>query len=498
MMSQYMNSKEYEEKIGKITPKKIGSGTYGNVFETSKKFAVKVQSTREDISYIREIAILRYLNHPNIIKPEGQLFTKHTDEIHIAMKKAESTLVDFIDSTPDIETITSISYQILDALAYMEKKSVIHRDIKPENILVYGNNVQICDFGLGKYFIDGKNSYTSHTSNVQTLWYRSPEVTLQQGYNFKADVWSVGAIILEMTGNESFREQRLGFLKDSVDAKRKGKCRWNKKKFVFKWFSYLIGSIPKTAEWAMKIPDNWVRDKSSLYKLCRFTDHPLIELAFKLLAWESDDRLSAREALSDKCFANITKPKIPEEIKEQQFEWYDQEKSLQQQIGRKHRGILMGWIWDVIYSKNMGCQTPAMTYALIDLFLSRRDVSKSELQLVGLACLSIVDKFHEANIYSYDDWVRMTINLYSVKQLIEFEQIILCEVNFDFMRIFHQILSHRLDEGTWFVVSCFLCMDNPKSIESILAKSNDEKWDLVSSFKWSDRLKKKCLEKLRP
>lgn len=491
-MSQTMNPKGYKNKIGLLTPKKIGSGSYSKVYESSKDFAVKVQPTYDGV-YIREIAILRYLNHPNIIKPEGYLFVNYTDEIHIAMQKAESTLVALIDSVPDIQTITSISYQLLHALAYMEEKNIIHRDLKPGNILMYGNTVKICDFGLSKYFIDGKNSHTSHTSEVQTLWYRSPEVTFKQGYNFKTDVWSIGAIILEMAGNNLFKAQRYGYMEDAKDNNSNST---NDPKFIIKWFSYLLGAIPQEAKWSENLPEEWLRKKSSLHKLCRFTGYPLINLVFKLLAWIPEDRPSAREALEHKCFEGNTVNDTPKEIKEQSFEWYNQKKSLQTMIGIRHREILFGWIWELSRDYKLSYQTPVLAFALIDLFMSRRNISVTQLQLVGLACLSIVEKVHEVEMHTYKEWVYMTDNAYKARELSKMEELILHEFNFDFMRIFHQILTYRLDRESWCIVSCLLCTDNPGSIDSILSKSVEEKRKLISLFQGSYKLKEMCLEVL--
>ncbi|PKC02832.1 hypothetical protein RhiirA5_297031 [Rhizophagus irregularis] len=40
-------------------------------------------------------------------------------------------------------------FQIVDALAYLQKKNVIHRDLKLENILLsIDDNIKISDFGL--------------------------------------------------------------------------------------------------------------------------------------------------------------------------------------------------------------------------------------------------------------------------------------------------------------------------------------------------------------
>ena len=80
--------------------------------------------------------------------------------------------------------------------------------------MVYGDQVKICDFGMSKYFIDRVSS--NNEFYVQSLFYRSPEVTLKKKYNFKADVWSIGAIILDMLGYDNFFSQRDGFILDAT------------------------------------------------------------------------------------------------------------------------------------------------------------------------------------------------------------------------------------------------------------------------------------------
>lgn len=43
--------------------------------------------------------------------------------------------------------------QIVEALAYLEKKNIIHQDIKCENILIDNEGVlKLCDFGCSKTF----------------------------------------------------------------------------------------------------------------------------------------------------------------------------------------------------------------------------------------------------------------------------------------------------------------------------------------------------------
>ena len=63
-------------------------------------------------------------------------------------------------------------------------------DLKPENIFLVDShtyNIKVGDFGLAKI----ADKY-QHDFNVQTCWYRSPEVVLHNQYSYEADLWSVG------------------------------------------------------------------------------------------------------------------------------------------------------------------------------------------------------------------------------------------------------------------------------------------------------------------
>ena len=91
----------------------------------------------------------------------------------------------------------------------MESAGILHRDIKPSNILVTEDfNVKICDFGLaralGKQVPDAKplERYQDRplSPEAYSRWYRPPEVIFQQTkYDHKADTWSLGCIISDIT-----------------------------------------------------------------------------------------------------------------------------------------------------------------------------------------------------------------------------------------------------------------------------------------------------------
>ena len=89
-------------------------------------------------------------------------------------------------------------YQILKGVEQLHKRSIFHRDIKPANILISNRNQAILgDFGLAKPF--GHPIDRTHTKEVQTLWYRAPELLLGNfKYSSQLDIWSIGCIFYEM------------------------------------------------------------------------------------------------------------------------------------------------------------------------------------------------------------------------------------------------------------------------------------------------------------
>jgi len=458
IMSKFPSDKEYKEKIGFITPKKIGCGSFGKVYESSNNFAIKVQKSKDGV-YIREISILRYLNHINIIKPLGFIFDIKANEVHFAMEKAESSLEVFINNGISMDTIVSISYQMLKAVEYLESNSIIHRDIKPGNILVYGNKVKLCDFGMAKYFVSGKKSYTSHTGNVQTLWYRAPEVVKRYDYGFKADVWSVGAIILEMVANDKFGAKRSVFMDENREESG----------FVLKWFSYLVGGEGvNEIEWISDKEKKFIRDKSKLYELCDCVDHPIVDLALKLLRWSPEKRLSASEGLNHKCFDYLEKVEFRKQIKINSISWYDSKVYKLSHLSSHHRTILFDWLWEVSNEYKMIPQSVVISFALFDLLTRVRDVSLKNAQLVCVCCLSIVDKMITVGSVNYIDWSFITDDAYSCRSIIEMEKMILNEFNFDIVFVFDNIFRYRINKSKWVIISCMLSFDNPVSIENIL------------------------------
>ena len=95
-------------------------------------------------------------------------------------------------------------------MVHIHSASIVHRDLKPENVFIdQSNNVRIGDFGLarpGEYQGSVKanttnNSNSNFTKSIGTAFYVAPEVRSAGGgnYNEKADMYSLGIILLEMS-----------------------------------------------------------------------------------------------------------------------------------------------------------------------------------------------------------------------------------------------------------------------------------------------------------
>lgn len=194
-----------------IALSKLGKGTYGTVYKVQNKktnefFAVKkikmdVDTEGIPSTALREIAILKKMNHPNIVNIIELAFSDKN--IELCLEYCEYDLKKFIDnhkadnSVYNLRTIKSLMYQIIKATDYLHSHKVLHRDLKPQNVLVNQKCIaKLADFGLSRVYSIPIRPYTKE---VLTLWYRSPEMILgMSNYSIGLDIWSLGCIFGEL------------------------------------------------------------------------------------------------------------------------------------------------------------------------------------------------------------------------------------------------------------------------------------------------------------
>ncbi|KAK0673874.1 hypothetical protein QBC41DRAFT_352380 [Cercophora samala] len=209
----------------------IGQGSFGCVYlalhaVTGELLAVKQvetpspgansQSDARKKSMIealkREISLLRDLRHPNIVQYLGCGSSAEYLNIFLEYVPGGSvqTMLNSYGALPE-PLVRSFVKQILNGLSYLHNMDIIHRDIKGANILVDNKGtIKISDFGISKKLeatniLNGANNNKHRPSLQGSVFWMAPEVVKQTSYTRKADIWSLGCLVVEMfTGTHPF------------------------------------------------------------------------------------------------------------------------------------------------------------------------------------------------------------------------------------------------------------------------------------------------------
>jgi len=189
---------------------KIGEGTYGEVYKGKSKKTkqivalkkIRLENEDEGVpsTAIREISVLKELEHPNVVTLIEVIFDKN--KLYLVFEFLSMDLRKWLESLPEQELpsaklVKSYMCQMLQATVFCHQRRIIHRDLKPQNLLLDSKGIiKLADFGLARAFGIPLRQYTHE---VVTLWYRAPEVLLGTvRYSTPVDIWSIGCIFAEM------------------------------------------------------------------------------------------------------------------------------------------------------------------------------------------------------------------------------------------------------------------------------------------------------------
>ena len=175
--------------------------------ETGDAVAIKVplMALESDIAgferFNREEEIGARLNHPSVLKV-----------IKVATPKSRPYLVmEFLDGEtlaqilsrqkplPEAEAARYAS-RICEALQYLHANGIVHRDLKPQNIMVLKDGgLRLFDFGIARVEKARRLTFVGLTPAMGTPDYISPEQVKGKRGDSRSDIYSLGAILYEMT-----------------------------------------------------------------------------------------------------------------------------------------------------------------------------------------------------------------------------------------------------------------------------------------------------------
>ncbi|HUS19022.1 MAG TPA: protein kinase [Terriglobales bacterium] len=199
---------------------KIGEGGMGVVYraqdtELDRPVAIKMvlssdSDNEESVArFMREAKAASRLQHPAIMTIYQ--FGVQDGTRYLVMEFIEGkTLKRIINNQPlPINQLCEIAVQVADALSVAHEKGVIHRDMKAENVMVTPRgHAKILDFGLAKMKDEDvlptdatvTDMYKTQAGTVLgTISHMSPEQAMGHEVDGKADVFSFGVVLYEMT-----------------------------------------------------------------------------------------------------------------------------------------------------------------------------------------------------------------------------------------------------------------------------------------------------------
>jgi calcium-dependent protein kinase len=166
----------------------LGVGLFGTVFKARHKKSDQIraikkirkdhQLSKEAESLLKDVEILKKLDHPNIVK----VYEFYQDESNYYIVTdfcAGGELFDRIIQEKNFSEMKAAEMMkhILSGISYCHEKGLVHCDLKPENILLASSNpsetlMKIIDFGNSTFIQPGERL----KSKFGSVYYVAPEV----------------------------------------------------------------------------------------------------------------------------------------------------------------------------------------------------------------------------------------------------------------------------------------------------------------------------------
>nr|ABW82711.1 calcium/calmodulin-dependent protein kinase [Botrytis cinerea] len=146
-----------------------------------------------------EIAIMKKLNHPNLVSLIEVLDDPEEDSLYMVLEMCKKGVVMKVGlgEKADPYDVESCRYWFRDlilGIEYLHAQGVVHRDIKPDNLLLTEDNVlKVVDFGVSEMFEKASDMMTAKSTGSPA--FLPPELCITKHGDISgraADIWSMG------------------------------------------------------------------------------------------------------------------------------------------------------------------------------------------------------------------------------------------------------------------------------------------------------------------
>ncbi|EKG13196.1 hypothetical protein MPH_09668 [Macrophomina phaseolina MS6] len=288
-----------------ILLEKMGDGAFSNVYRAKDsqgqypESAIKVvrkfeMNSSQRANILKEVQIMRQLDHPNIVKLIDFSESRQYYYIILELCPGGELFHQIVRLTYFSENLSRhVIVQVAKALEYLhEEAGVVHRDIKPENLLFYPapfiptanpkpkstdeedkvdegefvkgvgaggiGTIKIADFGLSKVIWDSQTM-----TPCGTVGYTAPEIVKDERYSKSVDMWALGCVLYTLLcGFPPFYDESIQTLTEKV---ARGQYT-----FLSPWWDDISKSAQDLVSHLLTV------DPEKRYDIKQFLNHPWI------------------------------------------------------------------------------------------------------------------------------------------------------------------------------------------------------------------------------
>ncbi|XP_064612503.1 LIM domain kinase 1-like isoform X1 [Liolophura sinensis] len=233
--TQSFRSQSHDHRVFRardlVSGEVLGKGFFGQAVKVTHRLTGEVMVLKElyrfdedaQKSFLKEVSVLRNLDHPNALKFMGVLYKDKKLNL-VTEFISGGTLKDLLqDMSKPLSLIDKVGFakDISAGMAYLHSMGIIHRDLNSQNCLVREDKtVVVADFGLARVINEKMDPRLGSLERMNTKgssptkrfgrkkrytvvgnpYWMAPEMMTGQKYDEKVDVFSYGIVVCEIIG----------------------------------------------------------------------------------------------------------------------------------------------------------------------------------------------------------------------------------------------------------------------------------------------------------